>query len=423
MLVTSCSAASQAIVASPFLELDWLVEILRSRIALRRNDLEDARRTVHRIRHTIDLLVRRVPKRLQETFSAQPRLRVAAEVEQRTAQIPRVTESTARLAAAGEFQGMIGSSPLMREMFQQIDQLATHEFPVVVNGPTGSGKELVARALHRLSVRRDGPFFTVHCAALPTALFETELFGAEAGAFTGADRDRSGVLETLDGGTLFLDGIDELAAEVQSKLLRFLETGRFRPVGSLRERSAEVRVISSSTKIDVAGSVRPDLYARLAVAELRVPPLSARVEDIERLAHHFLREHARQLERSPSRLTASGLAALERHSWPGNVRELETVLLRALLSTPKKERLTGADIEPHLDRSVVSHSVVAAEMLGSHSLVDLKESLEREYLTALFLRTRGDANAMMDDLGVKRSQLYAWFRKLGIDVRELRRQL
>ena len=384
-------------------------------------------RDVHRIRHTIDLLVERVPARVSERFRAQPRFAIARELEVRAARTRSGPESTARMVERGGFEEMVGASEPMLELFRSIELLAEHELAVVVTGPTGSGKELVARALHRRGVRRDRPFLSLHCASLPAELFEAELFGVVEGAFTGAENDRAGVLATLDQGTLFLDEITELPLAVQGKLVRFLDSGRVRPLGGVTERAVDVRVIASSTvELQNAvddGSFRRDLQTRLGSAILRVPGLRQRSGDLAPLAVHFLREHARRFDRPPPALAASALEVLEQHSWPGNVRELETVLVRALIASPEAERIDGASVEAQIDRGSAPATLVSPRLLEAESLDALKTRLEREYLTQLFLRTGGDAKEMMATLGVKRSQLYAWFRKLDVDVRELRRDL
>ena len=228
--------------------------------------------------------------------------------------------------------GMVGDSPALRRVFDLLAKVAPADVPVLILGETGTGKELVARALHEHSARAQRPFLAENCAAVPANLLESELFGHVRGAFTGAVQDRPGHFVAADGGTLFLDEIGDMPLEMQAKLLRVLQDGEVRPVGSNRSRRVNVRVVAATNKDLVAGAkqgtFREDLYFRLAVITLELPPLRARAGDIPHLVRYFAERTARELGR-PVSVTPEALAALEAWRWPGNVRELENELRRA----------------------------------------------------------------------------------------------
>ncbi|MCH8500712.1 MAG: nitrogen regulation protein NR(I) [Aliidiomarina sp.] len=229
----------------------------------------------------------------------------------------------------GKDTGMIGESPAMQEVFRAIGRLSRSSVTVLITGQTGTGKELVARALHDHSPRAEQPFVALNMAAIPGELIESELFGHEKGAFTGAQARRPGRFQQANGGTLFLDEIGDMPLAVQTRLLRALAEGQFYPVGSHQLVSVDVRVIAA-THIDLRkaiaeGTFREDLYHRLNVIHLRLPTLAERRSDIAALTEHFLASAAEELQMSPKRLTADALARLEQAQWPGNVRQLENV--------------------------------------------------------------------------------------------------
>jgi DNA-binding NtrC family response regulator len=236
-------------------------------------------------------------------------------------------------AGPANFEGMISRDPAMRSVFQMVERVAGADPPVTILGETGTGKELVARALHRLSARREAPFIPVNCSAIAESLIESELFGHEKGAFSGADRLRKGAFEEADGGTLFLDEIGELPVDLQPKLLRALEQGEVKRVGATRPFHVDVRIVAATHR-DLrarvrAGKFREDLYYRLCVVPISVPPLRARRGDVRGLAEVFL---ARAAPRGlPLAWSEEALARLESYDWPGNVRQLRNVVQRALL--------------------------------------------------------------------------------------------
>jgi two-component system response regulator HydG len=237
--------------------------------------------------------------------------------------------------------GMVGRSRAMLELFDTVKRLARHQSTTLILGESGTGKELIARAIHALGPRRDGPFVAVNCATLSEQLLESELFGHERGAFTGADRPKEGVMETADGGTLFLDEVNEVGPGCQAKLLRAIERREFRRVGGTRKISVDIHLLAASNA-DLEALVetrrfRSDLYYRLKVVTLTVPPLRDRKDAIPVLARHFLEDVAGQAGLTPKRLTPEALARLVRYRWPGNIRELRNCIESLTLTCPHAE--------------------------------------------------------------------------------------
>jgi two-component system response regulator AtoC len=259
-------------------------------------------------------------------------LRKAEEREQLRREVARLKREVGEIQG---FEGVVGTSAAMREVMELATRVAPFPSTVLLTGESGSGKEAVARAVHRASPRRDRGFVAINCGAIPENLLESELFGHEKGAFTGADRAREGVFEEADGGTLFLDEIGELSVQLQVKLLRVLQERVIRRVGGSGERPVDVRVLAATARDLVeqvkAGKFRDDLYYRINVVQIHIPPLRTRPEDVPLLAEHFLRRHAERLKVATPGLPRSLLPVLAAYSWPGNVRELENVLERALV--------------------------------------------------------------------------------------------
>ena len=263
---------------------------------------------------------------------------------------------------------LLGRSPAMQDLYKMIGRVAPTDMTVLISGDSGTGKELVARAIHRHSLRAEGPWVALNCAAIPELLLESELFGHEKGAFTGADERRPGCFEEASGGTLFLDEIGELPLTVQAKLLRALQEKEIRRLGGRQALAVDVRIIAATNKTLEAAvgrqEFREDLYYRLNVLHLHLPPLRARQEDIPVLAQVFLRRYSREMGRPVRGLTPEALERLLAHPWPGNVRELENTIQHALLTchgvliTPEDLRL---EEQPRLsDTSALAPAILPA---------------------------------------------------------------
>jgi two-component system, NtrC family, response regulator AtoC len=309
----------------------------------------------------------------------------------------RLRREVARLSstATGSLPGFIGASRAMQEVYELVHRAAGAPYPVLVTGESGTGKELIARALHQLS-RRQGRFIAINCAALPEHLLESELFGHERGAFTGADRDKPGLLEAAHLGTLFLDEVTELPAALQPKLLRALEEGEVRRLGATHPRRFDVRFMAATNR-DLeqevaAGRFREDLYWRLHVLHVHLPPLRERPADIPLLAEHFL----------AGRPTShDAIAALTAYPWPGNVRELRNALERAAtLAAAHEIRIT--DLPPRI-RDSSDPGVLVAD--ASRRQLPLRE-LERDYILEVLRQTGGNKSRAAEILGLDRKTLY-----------------
>jgi DNA-binding NtrC family response regulator len=304
---------------------------------------------------------------------------------------------------------LVGESPAIREVREQILRAAASPFPVVIEGESGSGKELVARAIHRRSVRRDQRFCPINCAAIVDDLVEAELFGHARGAFTGATTDRKGVFEEASGGTLFLDEVAELGARVQAKLLRALQEGEVRRLGESVVRKVDVRVVAATNRPlarQVAdGAFRADLWYRLDVIRLTLPPLRERIEDIPLLVDHLWRALIARTGHQ-ARLSASALSALAAYDWPGNVRELQNVLASMMVATPH-DRLVGASALP-------AHVARAAASEARSTLAAARRQFEERYVRAALARAGGRTSTAARDLGLSRQGLAKLLGRLGI---------
>jgi DNA-binding NtrC family response regulator len=301
------------------------------------------------------------------------------------------------------FANLLGHSQAMQPVFEQITAVAASEGTVLLVGESGTGKELAARAIHWNGPRRAGPFVAVNCAAIPDALLESELFGHEKGAFTGADRKRRGLFAEASGGTLFLDEIADMSLALQAKLLRALQDKTVRPVGGNEEIRLDVRVISATNRdlptLVREGTFREDLYYRLAVIPIRLPSLRERPEDIPLLARHFLERAAGTLGRRFDGFADDAMAWLVKQRWPGNVRQLENVVERAA-TLAKGPSLTAADL---------TIDVLGPVAPGTHLRPTLEE-LEREYIERVLAETKGDKNAAAKILGVSVRTLQRMFK-------------
>lgn len=317
-----------------------------------------------------------------------------------------------RLEMDGEAPpSLSGSSPAVMELRRQILLAAPSDSRVLITGPNGAGKEVVARLLHRHSRRAAGPWVAVNCAAIPAELIESELFGHLRGAFTGAVESRRGKLELADGGTLFLDEVGDMSLLTQAKVLRVLQESCFTRVGGAQEVRVDVRVVAA-TNMDLeaeiaAGRFRQDLYFRLNVIPIRVPALAERREDVPLLAAEFMRALAAAAGVRPKRFSDDALARLQEHHWPGNVRELRNLVERLLIMAPGEE-IRAADVEPHL---AARPPAAPAELLP---LKAARERFEREYIASVVARAGGNMSRAARLLGLERSHLYRKLRSLGL---------
>jgi two-component system NtrC family response regulator len=305
------------------------------------------------------------------------------------------------------FEGMLGTHSRMQAVFDSIRKVATTDAPVLILGESGTGKEMAAQAIHQRSSRNSGPFIPINCSAIPETLIESELFGHEKGAFTGAHIQRKGRIESANGGTLFLDEIGEIPLPLQVKLLRFLQEQRIERVGGRQEIQVDTRVIAA-TNVDLKkamaeGTFREDLFYRLAVVQIVLPPLVDREDDILLLAQSFLNRFAEQNKRPGLSFGPDALRAIRNYAWPGNVRELQNRVKRAVIMGGAK-RLTAQDLE-------ISASASAAH--GS-SLKDAREALEREMIVNALRKHSGKISAAATDLGISRPTFYELMAKLGV---------
>jgi two-component system NtrC family response regulator len=324
------------------------------------------------------------------------------------AQLERENRLMQQTLGDGVFEGMLGASLKTQEMFSSIRKVATTEAPVLLLGESGTGKEKAALAIHTRSTRCDGPFVAINCGAIPDTLLESELFGHEKGAFTGAHMQRKGRIESANGGTLFLDEIGELPAQLQVKLLRFLQEQKISRVGGREEIQIDVRVIAA-TNADLkaqisAGKFREDLFYRLAVVTILLPPLRERADDARLLGQVFLDRFAKENNKSNLTFHPDALRALNRHTWPGNIRELENRVKRAVIMADGK-RITAADLE--------LSQIADADRPAT--LKEARENLEREMIQQVLQRHSGKITSAAQELGISRPTLYELMEKLGIN--------
>ena len=312
---------------------------------------------------------------------------------------------------------MIGKGSAMRAIFDKVAKTAPTTGRVLITGENGTGKELVARALHEHSKRADGPFVKLNCAAIPSELIESELFGHEKGAFTGATQQRRGKFELADGGTLFLDEIGDMNPSAQAKVLRVLQENELERVGGAETIRVDVRVVAATNK-DLqaeiaAGRFREDLYYRLAVVPIELPPLRARREDIPSLVEHFLELVCADNGRRVKKVAPSAMTLLMQHEWPGNVRELKNVVERLVILTGDAEVITEADVGDALPRV----KAVKAEFARGTPFKDLVAAAEREIIMAALDANDHHVSNTARELQLERSHLYKKMRALGIDHR------
>lgn len=325
----------------------------------------------------------------------------------------------------GELHGLVGASPQMRKIFQLIENISHSSSNVLIQGESGTGKELVARAVHQKSPRANGPFVVINCSALAENLLESELFGHVKGSFTGAIRDKRGLFQAAADGTIFLDEIGEVSSPVQVKLLRVLQSGEVRPVGSLQDEHVDVRVIAATNR-DLHEAMRQnrfreDLFYRLNVIGVVLPPLRDRKEDIPGLAYHFLKQYAERTGKAVTSIAVDAMQSLTDYRWVGNVRELENVIERAVVLATG-ETLVARDLPPRILREVFY------EGEGQEGVYDLlklpyREAKEKvllqfnqQYIGGLLKRSEGNISVASQLAGMDRNNFKKIIKKFDINA-------
>lgn len=335
------------------------------------------------------------------------------------------------------FSGMIGESPPMRAVYEMTARVAPSTATVLLTGETGTGKELIARAVHSLSHRTSGPFIRVNCGALAESLLESELFGHVKGAFTSAHENRAGRFEAAHGGTIFLDEINSVSAKLQVKLLRVLQENEFERVGDTRTTQVDTRIVAATNRdlldeID-AGAFRDDLYYRLNVIPINLPPLRERTEDIPALARHFVAVYAEENERAVPKISPDVLEWLQTYQWPGNVRELQNYIERAIVLCPG-DHLTSDLLPPHvrgegggrtarsrgrdlagLCEEFVSRGISEAGPDGDNLHERVVSLAERELIAQVLRRCQGVQTKAASRLGINRNTLHKKIDDYGLD--------
>ncbi len=317
----------------------------------------------------------------------------------------RLPETVASDDAA--IPGIVGSSPAMRDVARRVRQVAGHQAPVLITGETGTGKELIAHGIHQLSQRKDGPFVALNCAAIPSEMIESELFGHAQGAFTGAVRSRPGVFRSADKGTLFLDEIGAMPVNLQARLLRAIEQRAIRAVGTVEEVFVDVRVAAATNarlrEIAAAGQFRADLLFRLSAFEIELPPLRARGNDVEELARYFLGKFSSE----PYSLTPEALVALRTYAWPGNVRELENCI-HASMAIAEHHAIDVADLPARV------RNIGHAELTPDPVSVEL-DAVERRHIERVLREAGGNRSEAARKLGIDRVTLYRKIKRYRVD--------
>jgi len=321
---------------------------------------------------------------------------------------------------------LVGSGPAMKKLLAQIDRVAASETRVCILGETGTGKELVARAIHERSPRKDAPFVTLNCAAVPAELIESELFGHEKGAFTGAGSRHVGKFEQAESGTLFLDEIGDMPVAMQAKLLRVLEEGEVERVGGDKPVKVSVRVVVATHRnledLVKQNSFRRDLFHRIYVFPLLLPPLRERPEDFAALVAHFAGQVAAQNGWKEKTFSEETIAELQKYSWPGNIRELRNVVERLVLLT-EGDKVGREDVQLMLPPTAAGGDSVGRSnsIAGTGTLAERTESFEKEVLLAEIRRNNFHMTNVAKALGLERSHLYKKCQQLGIDLQSLRK--
>jgi DNA-binding NtrC family response regulator len=370
---------------------------------------------------------------LTKPFDFERLRRVLADIREELSRRAQVTALESAVARQLEFCGMLGRSPVMQEVFSLIQRLAPHAKVVLIGGETGTGKELAARAFHHAGTRRGKPFVTINCSAVVDTLFESELFGHQRGAFTGATETKIGVFEHADGGTLFLDEVGELPSTVQPKLLRAVEYGDVQRVGSLETKRVDVRVIAATNRDlrteGAAGRFRSDLYYRLSIMEIALAPLRERREDIPLLTAAFVRECAGRLNRQFTGVTTAAERALQEATWPGNIRELRNVIERACLLADSRiisEReiqtamaaSSRPSFAPRPAAPPLADALADSRYAGASAIPEngqLLSTAQRAQIDRVLKLSGGNKTEAARLLGISRRSLYRWIDRLALE--------
>ena len=335
----------------------------------------------------IDEIVLTVRKALETRLLKKEVLRLKKEVESRY-----------------DFHHLIGKSPSMQRIYDLIERVSDSSSNVLITGESGTGKELVAKAIHYNGIRKEGPFVAVNCAAIPETLLESEMFGYKKGAFTDAKTDKKGLISEADEGTLFLDEITEMPPVLQAKLLRVLEEREVRPLGDTSSRPVDVRIISTTNRnirsMIQEGHFREDLYYRLKVIDIELPPLRTRKEDIPLLVQHFISKFGRGAKKSVSEISKDAMEVLLNHSWPGNVRELENVIQRAI-TLSRQDTISPEDLPSCLVEKREGNLVEQA-FQQKYTMAQL----EKEYIRKVLIEVGGNKSKAAEILGYDRKTLY-----------------
>ena len=323
------------------------------------------------------------------------------------------------------YEDLVGSSTKMKEVFELVESVSYSTATVLIQGESGTGKELVARATHYRSPRRDRPFVAVNCSALTESLLESELFGHMKGSFTGATADKKGLFETASGGTIFLDEIGEIPPSMQVKLLRVLQEGEVKRVGANDTHMVDVRVIAATNKdlqvLMKEGGFREDLFYRLNVINITLPPLRERADDVPALAYHFLQRYNEKLSKAVTGLDTNVIEVLQVYNWPGNVRELENVIERAVVLA-RGETIHIRDLPPHLSEGNFSTNA-AMDDFGNLTFNSAKklavQAFERRYIKQVLARTDGNISKASREAGLDRSNFRRILKKHDLDIGDL----
>lgn len=353
---------------------------------------------------------------LPKPFAPEELLHAVARCAERHRLLQENAALRAHAAETCRLEDIVGESTKMRELRQLIRTMAPTDARVLVLGESGTGKELVAGALHSLSERRQARYVRINCAAIPETLLESELFGHEKGAFTGALKQKPGRVEEADGGTIFLDEIADMSRPLQAKLLRFLEDGSFTRVGGTQELRVNVRLIAATNR-DIVGAIREghfreDLFHRLNVVQFRLPPLRERGDDVVLLAEHFLKQFNGSMNKQVKGIARAARQKLLSHHWPGNVRELKNVIERALILENSSE-IQAANL-PDFQLEAQLHKATSPKTTGDQTLDELLAGFERELISAMLERNQFNLTKTAEQLKLSRHALRYRMQRLGI---------